>query len=170
MLLDPRKRLSVASVCAIVCLLLAVGSPVTCASDSDADAEVTVAFTKDCERSLVEAVNSARKQVLVAAHKRDVRVQVKLDRTQAKGEYSERIVKRLRGAGVSVLTIGMPEDYHMHHKFVVIDDDLVLTGSYNFTVSASTVNYENLVAVKSEAVARRFLAEYERIKTRKQNP
>jgi mitochondrial cardiolipin hydrolase len=41
--------------------------------------------------------------------------------------------KRARGHGV------------MHHKFAVFDQDLVITGSYNWTPGAEHVNYENLL-------------------------
>eukprot|EP00301_Raphidiophrys_heterophryoidea_P015887 c2481_g1_i1.p1 GENE.c2481_g1_i1~~c2481_g1_i1.p1 ORF type:complete len:327 (-),score=94.17 c2481_g1_i1:126-1070(-) len=46
--------------------------------------------------------------------------------------------------------IGIPikmdiSEGHMHHKFCVIDHKLVMTGSFNWTRGASSVNYENVL-------------------------
>ena len=35
----------------------------------------------------------------------------------------------------------------MHNKFAVIDDEIVLTGSFNWTSAAANNNQENLVVV-----------------------
>jgi phosphatidylserine/phosphatidylglycerophosphate/cardiolipin synthase-like enzyme len=39
---------------------------------------------------------------------------------------------------------------------MLIDQDIVITGSYNFTNSAETRNAENIMIVKSEYAARRY--------------
>lgn len=48
----------------------------------------------------------------------------------------------------------------MHHKFVVIDQATVLTGSYNWTIESEDENYENLLIVREpqpvEAYSREF--------------
>ncbi len=49
----------------------------------------------------------------------------------------------------------------MHHKFVLIDDDLLLTGSFNWTYNN---NAENLVLSTEPALITAFLAEFEREK------
>ena len=43
-----------------------------------------------------------------------------------------------------------------HNKVMVIDQEVVITGSYNFTNSAETRNAENIMIVKSEYAARRY--------------
>lgn len=70
--------------------------------------------------------------------------------------------RRLVEAGIPVLTDGNP--YFLHHKVIVIDGIWTITGSYNFTESASGSNDENLLVIKSRDVARMFEEEYERIK------
>lgn len=64
-------------------------------------------------------------------------------------------------AGVDVLTDGNP--YVMHHKVIIIDEQIVITGSYNFTSSAQKNNDENLLILHSPAVAARYLAEFQRV-------
>jgi len=69
--------------------------------------------------------------------------------------------EELRQAGVDVRLDGNPD--RMHHKVIVIDGQTVLTGSYNFSRSAETQNDENLVVLHDEAVAAKFLEEFERV-------
>jgi phosphatidylserine/phosphatidylglycerophosphate/cardiolipin synthase-like enzyme len=52
----------------------------------------------------------------------------------------------------------------MHHKFTVVDRRIVLTGSYNYTTSATEANRENLVRIESYRVAGDYLAEFERLR------
>ena len=47
----------------------------------------------------------------------------------------------------------------MHQKFAVIDQNVVLTGSYNWTLSAEKFNHENLLVFRD---ARPLADEYRR--------
>jgi phosphatidylserine/phosphatidylglycerophosphate/cardiolipin synthase-like enzyme len=68
---------------------------------------------------------------------------------------------RLREAGLDVRLDGNP--YHMHHKVIIIDGQIVITGSYNFSRSAEESNDENVLVIHSQAVAAQFLAEFQRV-------
>ena len=46
----------------------------------------------------------------------------------------------------------------MHHKFILIDSDIVWTGSFNFTYQARH-NYENLLRIVDPAVSEQYWAE-----------
>ena len=52
---------------------------------------------------------------------------------------------------------------HMHHKFAIADTDLLLTGSYNWTRSASTENNENVVISNNVKLVRSFQDEFDRM-------
>ena len=58
----------------------------------------------------------------------------------------------------------------MHHKVMVIDRQIVITGSYNFTASAEESNDENLVVIFSSAVAAQYLEEFQRVYNQAQQP
>jgi len=73
------------------------------------------------------------------------------------------IVETMRGAGIHVLSDG--KRLQMHHKVIVVDSTWTITGSYNFTNAAATSNDENIVIVKSRAVASCFEREYGRIRS-----
>jgi len=76
-------------------------------------------------------------------------------------EYSE--YGRLRRArpSLDVLTDGNP--YVMHHKVFILDDEIVIMGSFNFTANANESNDENIVVIHSPEVAALYRAEFERI-------
>ena len=51
----------------------------------------------------------------------------------------------------------------MHHKVIIIDDSIVITGSYNFTANAETQNDENILVIHSPDIAADYLKEFEKI-------
>ena len=79
-------------------------------------------------------------------------------------QYSSNIgteFDRLWAAGLAVTLDGNPD--HMHHKVLIIDGQIVVTGSYNFSANAEERNDENVLVIYSTAVAAQFLAEFERV-------
>jgi phosphatidylserine/phosphatidylglycerophosphate/cardiolipin synthase-like enzyme len=51
----------------------------------------------------------------------------------------------------------------MHHKVIIIDRNIVITGSYNFSNSAETSNDENVVIIHDADIAALFLEELQRV-------
>lgn len=60
-----------------------------------------------------------------------------------------------------LLTLSRPA--HMHHKFVVIDDALVINGSYNWTKGARYDNREDLTLTNSPQAVQGFKDEFEKL-------
>jgi len=56
----------------------------------------------------------------------------------------------------------------MHHKTMIVDEKIVITGSYNFSRSAETRNDENVVIIYNEVIADFFMLEFQRIYTQSQ--
>lgn len=54
-------------------------------------------------------------------------------------------------------------DYIMHHKFCIIDDSKVITGSYNWTVKARRYNKENIVLIEDKDIALEFGREFDNL-------
>lgn len=75
-------------------------------------------------------------------------------------EYNQ--AARLRAGGVTVWADGNP--YNMHHKVFIVDEQIVVLGSYNFTANADEVNDENMLIIHDPQVAAAFLAEYGRVR------
>ncbi len=100
---------------------------------------------------------------LIDAHNRGVKVRVIYESSN-----DNSYINQLRSAGIPVLPDDTRSDYgYMHMKVVSIDtrdsdttNDVVLVGSYNFTVYADTLQVNNLTAIRIPNVARQFLAEF----------
>lgn len=149
--------------------------------DPAAPAEVRAAFGSGCEEAVIAAIRTARSEILVSAYvitrdsivtalaneaRRGLRVHLKYDSKQADFEGMKDSLAVLRKARVKCNGIRLSEEYaSMHHKFVVVDRARVVTGSYNFTTSASERNYENVVVIESTTVAAAFSAEFEAMRS-----
>jgi phosphatidylserine/phosphatidylglycerophosphate/cardiolipin synthase-like enzyme len=72
------------------------------------------------------------------------------------GEYDV-----LAQAGIDVREDGI--EGLMHHKVFIIDEEIVITGSYNFSRSAEERNDENIIIIYNAEIAREFLKEFERV-------
>jgi phosphatidylserine/phosphatidylglycerophosphate/cardiolipin synthase-like enzyme len=72
------------------------------------------------------------------------------------GEY-----EILRQAGLDVREDGI--DGLMHHKVFIIDEQIVITGSYNFSRSAEEKNDENIIVIYNTDIAQEYLKEFARV-------
>jgi phosphatidylserine/phosphatidylglycerophosphate/cardiolipin synthase-like enzyme len=86
--------------------------------------------------------------------------------TGSQTQYSE--FGRMKKAGLDVYTDGSP--YTMHHKVIVVDERIVMAGSFNFSSSADHENDENLLVIDDPALARSFKAEYDRVLDQAKHP
>ncbi len=98
-------------------------------------------------------------KVLREKAREGVAVQGVFETTGSQTKYSE--FGALLRAGIDVRQDGNP--YLMHHKVFIIDERIVVTGSFNFSASADESNDENIVILEDPAIARAFLAEFRRV-------
>ena len=73
-------------------------------------------------------------------------------------EYSE--MPALYCAQVDVRQDGNPGAFH--HKVFIVDDQVVVTGSFNFSNSADESNDENVLVIANKGIAAQYLQEFER--------
>lgn len=67
----------------------------------------------------------------------------------------------------NIYKIGNGDTDLMHHKFCVIDENIVITGSYNWSYKAENDNLENIVInVDMPQLAEQFIKEFNHIKKR----
>lgn len=99
---------------------------------------------------------------LVAAKQRGVDVAVKADKVQSAGKSQKAAIAKLEQAGIPVEV--STESRLLHHKFAVVDGRWVITGSFNWTISAENRNRENLVILDCPDLARSFTAEWDLIR------
>lgn len=73
-------------------------------------------------------------------------------------KYSE--MYNLQRAGVPVRQDGNPRTFH--HKVIILDDQTVITGSFNFSKNANKNNDENLLILTNKNIAALYLQEFTR--------
>ena len=76
---------------------------------------------------------------------------------QAGSQYSQ--FQRMKDFGIDVKKDKNKKN--MHHKVFIIDNETVITGSYNPTESGNLRNDENLVIIRSRGIAKGFVEEFE---------
>ena len=69
-------------------------------------------------------------------------------------------------AGLDVRLDSKPEV--MNHNMMIIDGKIVVIGSYDFTNRAENENDENVLIIYNEAIARKFMEEFQRVQSRAQ--
>ena len=79
-----------------------------------------------------------------------------LDKSVVKDRYSE--ADFVANSGISVLI----DSKHpiAHNKIMIIDGEIVITGSFNFTNQAEEYNAENLLVIHDRGMAERYLANW----------
>jgi len=98
-------------------------------------------------------------EALISAHSRGVEVKVVFDKSQG-SSYSQHAL--LKEAGIEVRNDTNPNGI-MHNKVAIVDNLVVITGSFNWTNSAENNNNENLIVILSADVASRYESEFQKI-------
>ncbi|KAF6204588.1 hypothetical protein GE061_018748 [Apolygus lucorum] len=52
-------------------------------------------------------------------------------------------------------------NYIMHHKFILVDDEIVMNGSLNFTMTGALGNWENVIVSSHPEIVQPFLVEFQ---------
>lgn len=135
--------------------------------------KVYFSLVDDPEEAIIEELDKAEESIdvamyyftdrdlanaLIDAHNRGVKIRVYLDKDQLEEKYSKS--RYLAKQGISIRYSDNPYIMIMHHKFCVIDNEVVITGSYNWTASAGERNNENLLVIRDPPLANRFEEEF----------
>ena len=123
-----------------------------------------------CEDALIKEINSAENSVYFMAFsftsreisdaiikKKQLDIRGVIDSGQAAGQYSA--FDKMADAGIHVIKDN--KKYKLHHKVFIIDNETVITGSFNPTLNGDTRNDENMISIKDRAIASQFLEEFE---------
>ena len=69
---------------------------------------------------------------------------------------------RLASLGIELKTDNEVK-FHMHHKFAVLDNSVVVTGSFNWTMQAVKNNQENILFYENPEIASQYTKEFEKL-------
>jgi len=124
-----------------------------------------------CTEAIVNEISQAKSEIyvqaysftsapiakaLVNAHKRGIKVEVILDKSQKRERYT---------SATFIANAGIPtyiDSVHAiaHNKIMVIDKEIIVTGSFNFTKAAEEKNAENLLILRSKGLASQYLTNW----------
>ena len=100
---------------------------------------------------------------LVKACERGVKVRLYLDKDQVDYKYSQSRFLVQKGIKTRISS----NKYIMHNKFAIIDNCLLLMGSYNWTFSANNRNDENLMVIDDLEIIEIFQNQFVNLWTNK---
>jgi len=103
---------------------------------------------------------------LAKAQERGVKVRLYLDKDQVDYKYSQSRFLVQKGIKTRIST----NNYIMHNKFAIIDNRILLTGSYNWTFSANNRNDENLMIIDDPEIISRYQNQFEKLWFDKYSP
>jgi phosphatidylserine/phosphatidylglycerophosphate/cardiolipin synthase-like enzyme len=119
-----------------------------------------IASAKQSIRVLAYRLTSPQiDEALVAASKRGVAVTIVLDGAQQSDRTSDATYFVDQGLPVLI------DHVHAiaHNKVIVVDDREVITGSFNFTKDAETLNAENLLLIQGKpAITKAYVEDFEK--------
>tara|TARA_R110001592_G_scaffold103298_2_gene291155 strand:- start:20991 stop:21692 length:702 start_codon:yes stop_codon:yes gene_type:complete len=125
-----------------------------------------------CANQIIDCIQNARKTIdicvftisdnniseaIFSAYEKGIKVRVLSDNFKAEDRGSD--VFSLSEKGVAVKLDKSPN--HMHHKFAIFDQSILVNGSFNWTRSASTVNEENITVLYDTSLISSFSAKFE---------
>ena len=85
---------------------------------------------------------------LINAHKRGIEIKIIVDETSVKGKYVN--VNYIKQNGIDLKIENWAGKMHM--KSIIIDDDILVIGSMNFTKQGERMNDENCIVIKNSQI------------------
>ena len=129
---------------------------------------------ESCDQKLISVINTAKKTLdiaifsithpeiaesIVKAKQRGVKVRMVVDKGQSSGTRSQ--TDELVSSQVSI-KIGNSGKI-MHDKYCIIDNKILETGSFNYTMNATLFNTENQIYITDKKVIKKYKVNFERL-------
>ena len=128
----------------------------------------------ECQQAIISAIENARTSIkicvftisddqitaaILAAHQRKIPIKLLTDNEKLLDVGSD--IRQLAQAKIEIRTDNTKN--HMHHKFAIIDNELLISGSYNWTRSAAMYNHENIIVSNSKELMQDFLVQFDKL-------
>ena len=124
--------------------------------------------SKCCQQNVIELINNAKKEIdigiysftdkmifnaLMKAIERDVKVYIVYDYRQSKQKHSMiHLLQALNNDNVKLYT----KKKTVHIKYIIIDNEILLRGSYNFTNNATYSNNEECSIERDQNIVKLY--------------
>ncbi|AFY46523.1 phosphatidylserine/phosphatidylglycerophosphate/cardiolipin synthase [Nostoc sp. PCC 7524] len=143
--------------------------------------EVLNSSTKSVDMALFVFSEQRLADILEKRHQTDISIRALIDTQFAYRPYSEAL--DMMGVALSekckyeldnnpwknpITTVGvatLPKGDLLHHKFAVVDEQTVITGSHNWSDAANHANDETLIIIENTTIAKHYSREFARLYT-----
>jgi len=123
-----------------------------------------VEMIRTCMKSLNVAIFSLTRdnfaKAIIEVFKKGINVRVIADDECVKNYGSD--IYKLAAAGIPCKTDSSAQ-YHMHNKYAIIDESVIITGSFNWTTQAINNNQENLLFYEDKQIAEQYTKEFNKL-------
>jgi phosphatidylserine/phosphatidylglycerophosphate/cardiolipin synthase-like enzyme len=170
-----KKYILIAVILFVVLLIALQSGYATDLTLNDSPTQICFSPNGGCTETIVNQIEAAKSEILVqaysftsapiakaliSAHKRGVKVEAILDKSQKSERYTSATF--LKNAGVPTYI----DDKHAiaHNKIMIIDQETVITGSFNFTKAAEEKNAENVLVIRSKELAKIYMENWNKHK------
>jgi len=141
---------------------------------SDSENQIFFSPGNSCLNAILDAIGSANSKIdvciftlsddriankLLYCQRKGIKIRILTDNEKYMDLGSD--IERLAKAGIPVKVD--KTRHHMHHKFAIFDDELLLTGSYNWTRSAEKYNHENIILIDDKASIKSYQNEFNKL-------
>jgi phosphatidylserine/phosphatidylglycerophosphate/cardiolipin synthase-like enzyme len=145
------------------------------ANTDDPDVEVLFSPEDNVEDRIIAIIRDAKSSIgfmlysftlddvgtaLIDMYHEGIIVSGVMDRDQAFSNQGTEY-QRLKDSGIDVRLDG--NENLMHNKVLIIDESIVITGSYNFSHNAETKNDENVLIIHNADIAAQYMNEFDLI-------
>lgn len=98
-------------------------------------------------------------QAMLERSRAGVQVAGVFEKSQTASGHTE--YQKLKEAGLQVFLDANPRN--MHHKVIIVDGEVVVAGSFNFSNNADRTNDENMVILHNADIASKFEGEFQKV-------
>ncbi len=162
----------------LIAVLILIGGLFSCAQEKEQKidtSQVRVYFSPHggCTEAIVAEIGKAKSEIKIQAYSftskpiaqavaeaagRNVKVEIILDKSNRSDRYSAADFTAHKGIPTYI------DDRHniAHNKIMIIDQETVITGSFNFSRAAEENNAENLLIIKNRDLAAKYLDNWQK--------
>ena len=139
----------------------------------EADIEVHFCPQDNCQEQLIKELSQAQNSIYFMTYSftdnkiaeklieksKAVRVEGLMEKSRTTSKHN--VYTQLKNSGIKVKTD--KNRATMHNKVFIIDEETVITGSYNQTQNGNEHNNENMVVIRDKEVASQYLEEFDQL-------
>jgi phosphatidylserine/phosphatidylglycerophosphate/cardiolipin synthase-like enzyme len=155
-----------------VIVLLLTMMPAMCFAESfSPDSSYDICFTPgdNCADKIIKTISQAKKQILVQAYRfndnsiakalasaKSNGVDVRIIFDQSQIEQPHNLINFFRNNKITPIIDSLPKGI-AHNKIIIVDNLIVIGGSYNYTYGAAKKNAENVIIIKDAEFAQKYV-------------